>query len=215
MWIIFKVFIEFVTSLFLFYVLVFWLWGTWDIISLTRDETCTLCIGRQCLNHWTTRESSTKSWSNTWTIPNLEYFLPVILSSPSDIDSNVRFTEKFSFQSFYLNFQLPNASYPLPFPISMHDGLSWWFSVKKKSACDAGDTGDLGAIPGFGRSPVGGKWQSIPVFLIEKSHGQRSLAGYSPKRCKELDTTEWLGTHTLYNVFHILFLSIAIFPYQI
>ena len=88
-------------------------------------------IGRQCLNHWTTRESSTKSWSNTWTIPNLEYFPPVILSSPSDIDSNVRFTETFSFQSFYLNFQLPNASYPLPFPISMHDGLSWWLSVKK------------------------------------------------------------------------------------
>jgi len=24
------------------------------------------------------------------------------------------------------------------------------------------------------------KWQSIPVFLPGKSHGQRSLAGYSP-----------------------------------
>ena len=73
-------------------------------------------------------KSSTKSWSNTWTIPNLEYFSPVILSSPSDIDSNVRFTEKFSFQSFYLNFQLPNASYPLPFPIpcmmDFPDGLA-------------------------------------------------------------------------------------------
>ena len=28
------------------------------------------------------------------------------------------------------------------------------------------------------------------VFLPKKSHGQRSLADYSPKGCKELDTTE-------------------------
>ena len=29
-------------------------------------------------------------------------------------------------------------------------------------------------------------------ILPEESHGQRSLAGYSPWGCKELDTTEWL-----------------------
>ena len=29
-----------------------------------------------------------------------------------------------------------------------------------------------------------------PGFLPGKSHGQRSLAGYSPWGCKELDTTE-------------------------
>ena len=34
------------------------------------------------------------------------------------------------------------------------------------------------------------KWQSTPEFLPGKSHGQRSLAGYSPQNCKELDTTE-------------------------
>ena len=33
------------------------------------------------------------------------------------------------------------------------------------------------------------KWQSTPVVLPGKSHGQR-LAGYSPKSCKELDMTE-------------------------
>ena len=74
-------------------------------------------------------KSFIKSWSNTWTILNLEYLPPVILSSPSNIDSNVTFTEKFSFQSFYLNLQLPNASCLLPFPISMHVGLSWWLSM--------------------------------------------------------------------------------------
>ena len=34
------------------------------------------------------------------------------------------------------------------------------------------------------------EWQPIPVFLPEKSHGQRSLVGYSPKSCKEVDRTE-------------------------
>ena len=32
------------------------------------------------------------------------------------------------------------------------------------------------------------------VFLPEKSHGWRSLVGYSPWGCKEADMTEWL-TH--------------------
>ena len=34
------------------------------------------------------------------------------------------------------------------------------------------------------------KWQSNPVLLPRKSHGQRSLVGYSPWGCKESDTPE-------------------------
>ena len=34
------------------------------------------------------------------------------------------------------------------------------------------------------------KWQLAPVFLPGESHGQRSLAGYSPWGCRESDTTE-------------------------
>ena len=61
----FKVFIEFVTILLLFHVLVFWPWGMWDPSSPTRDWTCTPCIARQSLNHWTTREvPSIYSWDN-------------------------------------------------------------------------------------------------------------------------------------------------------
>ena len=37
MWTIFKVFIEFVTILFLFYALVFWPQVMWDLSALTRD----------------------------------------------------------------------------------------------------------------------------------------------------------------------------------
>ena len=36
------------------------------------------------------------------------------------------------------------------------------------------------------------KWQLTPACLPGKSHGQRSLVGYSPWGCKEWDTTEWL-----------------------
>ena len=50
-----------------------------------------------------------------------------------------------------------------------------------------------------------GKWQPTPVFLPEKSHGQKSLVGYSPWDLKELDTTEWL-TH---KVEIILFKNVA------
>ena len=44
-------------------------------------------------------------------------------------------------------------------------------------------------------SPWRRKWQPTPVFLSEKSHGQRSLAGYSPWGHKESDTTEQLHHH--------------------
>ena len=33
------------------------------------------------------------------------------------------------------------------------------------------------------------KWQPTPEFLAGESHGQRSLAAYSPWGCKELDTS--------------------------
>ena len=48
--------------------------------------------------------------------------------------------------------------------------------------------------PGFdtwvGKIPWRRAWQPAPVFLPGESHVQRSLAGYSPWGCKELDMTE-------------------------
>ena len=40
------------------------------------------------------------------------------------------------------------------------------------------------------------KWHPTTVFLPEKSHGQRSLASFSPWGQKELDLTEHLSTRT-------------------
>ena len=56
----------------------------------------------------------------------------------------------------------------------------------KDSACSAGD---LGSISGLGRSPGEGSGNPLQVFLTGKSHGQRSLSGYSPWGCKESDMT--------------------------
>ena len=54
---------------------------------------------------------------------------------------------------------------------------------------NAGDIRDTGLIPGS-NIPWRKAWQFTPVFLWGEFHGQRSLAGYSPWGCKELDTTE-------------------------
>ena len=41
-----------------------------------------------------------------------------------------------------------------------------------------------------GKVPWGKAQEPTPVFLPGESHGQRSLVGYSPRGCKDLDTTE-------------------------
>ena len=44
--------------------------------------------------------------------------------------------------------------------------------------------------PCVGNIPCKRAWQPPPVFFPGESHGQRSLMGYSPWGCKELDVTE-------------------------
>ena len=39
------------------------------------------------------------------------------------------------------------------------------------------------------------QWHPTPVFSPGKSHGWRSLVGYSPGGCEETDTTGWLHFH--------------------
>ena len=63
-------------------------------------------------------------------------------------------------------------------------------SAVKESTCNTGATGDVGSIPGLGRSLGGRAWQPTPIFLPGDSHGQRSLAGRSPWGRKEANMTE-------------------------
>ena len=46
----------------------------------------------------------------------------------------------------------------------------------KESSCPAGEAGN---DPWVGKTPWKRKWQPTPLFLPGKSHGQRSLVGYS------------------------------------
>ena len=63
--------------------------------------------------------------------------------------------------------------------------------------------------PGFNprvrKIPWRRKWQSTPVFLLGKSRGHRSLAGYSPWGYKELDMTERPTLSLLHNILFIYF----------
>ena len=52
----------------------------------------------------------------------------------------------------------------------------------------------MGLIPGLGRSPGGGHDNPLQCSCLGNPHGQRSLAGYSPRGHKELGTTERLST---------------------
>ena len=70
---------------------------------------------------------------------------------------------------------------------------SRWHSGKE-FACEYRRHKRCGFDPWVGKIPRRRKWQSTPVLLLGKFHGQRSLAGHSPWGCKESDTTEWLST---------------------
>ena len=70
--------------------------------------------------------------------------------------------------------------------------------------------GRPGFEPWFGKIPWRKKWQSTPVLLPGKSHGQRSLVGYSLWGLKESDTTERLHFH-----FHKCQILFSAFPIYI
>ena len=69
-----------------------------------------------------------------------------------------------------------------------HLGLPWW--LRRSSVCL--QCGRPGLDPWVGKILWRRKWQPTPVLLPGKSHGQRSLVGYSPWGRKESDTTEQL-----------------------
>ena len=99
----------------------------------------------------------------------------VIDISPSNLDSSLCFIQ--------LAFHMIYSAYR----------ASLVGSDDKESACNAGN---LGLIPGLGRSPGGGHGNPPHYFCLENPHRQRSLVGYIPWGCKESDTAKQLSTHT-------------------
>ena len=57
--------------------------------------------------------------------------------------------------------------------------LPRWLGVGKPPV-NARDPGDTGLIPRLGTAPGEGNGDSLTYSCLEKSHGQRSLAGHSP-----------------------------------
>ena len=87
-----------------------------------------------------------------------------------------------SFLSYFLNF-LNNAK---------HLTFITGGSISTESTCSEGDSlqcRKLGLDPWVWKIPWRRKWQPTPVFLSEKSPGQKSLVGYSPWGHEESDVT--------------------------
>ena len=87
----------------------------------------------------------------------------------------------------------PGKGYPDLDFTSNHSGLPWW--LRGLSVCL--QCGRPGFDPWVGKIPWRRQWQPTPVLLPGKSYGLRSLVGYSPWGCKELDMTEQLHFHFL------------------
>ena len=56
------------------------------------------------------------------------------------------------------------------------------------------NAGDVRSVPGS-EDPLEEEMATLPVFLLGKSHGQRSLEGYSPWGRKEWGMAEQLSKH--------------------
>ena len=107
---------------------------------------------------------------------------------------------QFSFKGIPQRFSSSRATFP-PFreakENTFHQAPNRAFQVAlvlKSLSANTGDSRHVGLIPVFDpcvrKIPWRRSWQPTPVFLPGESHGQRSLAGYSPWGHKELDMTE-------------------------
>jgi len=77
---------------------------------------------------------------------------------------------------------------------------SWGFpggSDSKESTCSAGDPG---SILGW-EIPWRRAWQPTPLFLPGEFHGQKSLAGYSPRVAKSQTQLNNNSRHPQRNIF--------------
>ena len=63
----------------------------------------------------------------------------------------------------------------------------------KNLPANSGNLKDTGSVLGSGISPGEGHSNPLQYACLENPPGQRNLAGYSPRGCKEPDMTEQLS----------------------
>ena len=137
--------------LYVLVVVCFWPWGMWNLSSLTKDRSRTLCVGRWSLNHWTTGKIPILVLEGEQLNPSLVTFIP-----PSPPTSAIFPTLCQHWLSTGVNFE-PKWDTYIP-----------GGSVVKILPANAGDAGDAGSIPGSGRSPGGGNGNSLQSSWLEK-----------------------------------------------
>ena len=78
-------------------------------------------------------------------------------------------------------------------------------AIDKEPACQCKRLKRHMFDPWVGKIPWRRAWQPTLVFLPGEFHRQRSLVGYSPLGCKELDTTEVAHKYSIVHIYHIFF----------
>ena len=146
--------------------------------SETQPTIFFLSLPRQCYRSSAWALCSRWAQSGRWGL-----LLPPMMISPWEVQATRTF-----------NLPWPHiAETILQTRVAKRMGLPW---VVKNLPVNAGWWKRCRFDPWVGKISWGWKWQVAPVFLPGKSHGQRSLASYSPWGCRELDMIEWLSTCT-------------------
>ena len=103
------------------------------------------------------------------------------------------------------NFSKPNFS-NCSIRLFIHMG----FPGGSDGKASAYKTGDLGSVPGSGRSPGEGNGNPLQYSCLENSKDGRSLVGYSPWCRKKSDTTEQLHIYIYLSMLFDFFISITL-----
>ena len=76
--------------------------------------------------------------------------------------------------------------------------LIWWLDMRERGRVSLQCRGHkrCGCDPWFRKIPWRREWRPTPVSLPEESHGQKSLAGYSPRGRRE--STEHMNQWTMW-----------------
>ena len=85
---------------------------------------------------------------------------------------------------------LPDFAYVCVYSSCVCKGLLPQWLSGKESTCSAGATGDMGSIPGSGRSLGGGHGNLLQYSCLGESHGQRSLVWATVHGVAKSDPTE-------------------------
>ena len=152
---------------------------SWDEAKLFLGGPWYLLVAH-CYPRWQTLWGGSK-YSHSFRLLT-EYFLPLLCKL---LELKKQIHLGWVSRCWYMTVDL--RSQPQAYYAWMHrpEGVSQVALLVKDPPANAGDKRSM-----VGKIPWKRAWQPTPVFLSGESHGQSSLAGYSPQDCKLLNTAE-------------------------